>query len=255
MQTALPTDGLEKYKSKPQLVRVATEEWGEKNLYCASCTSPRLADTPTNTRAIDFTCKNCESRYQLKSQGRPLRGRILGASYSAMCREILEDSAPSLLALQYRPIEWSVENLILIPHFAFPVSAIKERPPLAPHARQKGWVGYYILFDSFPPDARIPVVLNGVPRAPREVRAQYQRIRPLERLEPKQRGWTLDVLNVLRALGKTEFDLADVYAHEEHLADLHPDNQHVRDKIRQQLQVLRDMGLVEFRGNGKYRMT
>ncbi|MBZ5564268.1 MAG: hypothetical protein LAP13_17830 [Acidobacteriia bacterium] len=34
---------------------------------------------------------------------------------------------------------------------------------------------------------------------------------------------------------------------------LHPDNLHVRDKIRQQLQRLRDLGLVEFLGGGKYR--
>ena len=44
------------------------------------------------------------------------------------------------------------------------------------------------------------------------------------------------------------FTLADVYAHASSLAKLHPNNRHVRDKIRQQLQILRDMGLVEFLG-------
>jgi hypothetical protein len=29
---------------------------------------------------------------------------------------------------------------------------------------------------------------------------------------------------------------------------------HVRDKIRQQLQVLRDLNLLEFTGRGKYRL-
>jgi type II restriction enzyme len=33
----------------------------------------------------------------------------------------------------------------------------------------------------------------------------------------------------------------------------HPDNRHVPDKIRQQLQVLRDLGFVEFLGGGRYR--
>jgi hypothetical protein len=37
------------------------------------------------------------------------------------------------------------------------------------------------------------------------------------------------------------------------LEDLHPANRHVRDKIRQQLQVLRDLGLIEFLGRGGYR--
>jgi type II restriction enzyme len=36
------------------------------------------------------------------------------------------------------------------------------------------------------------------------------------------------------------------------LAKLHPHNAHVRDKIRQQLQVLRDLGLLEFLGGGSY---
>jgi hypothetical protein len=35
---------------------------------------------------------------------------------------------------------------------------------------------------------------------------------------------------------------------------LHPKNLHVRDKIRQQLQALRDSNLVEFFGGGSYRL-
>jgi len=38
------------------------------------------------------------------------------------------------------------------------------------------------------------------------------------------------------------------------LARIHPANQHVRDKIRQQLQVQRDLNLLEFVGRGKYRL-
>jgi type II restriction enzyme len=34
---------------------------------------------------------------------------------------------------------------------------------------------------------------------------------------------------------------------------VHPDNRHVRDKIRQQLHVFRDLGFVEFLGRGRYR--
>ena len=78
------------------------------------------------------------------------------------------------------------------------------------------------------------------------MRASYNRLRPLEKLHVEKRGWTLDVLNVVRSLSKLEFTLADVYADANFLAKLHPDNRHVRDKIRQQLQVLRDLGLVEF---------
>jgi hypothetical protein len=37
------------------------------------------------------------------------------------------------------------------------------------------------------------------------------------------------------------------------LEKLHPDNRHVRDKTRQQLQVLRDLGFVGFLGRGRSR--
>jgi type II restriction enzyme len=69
------------------------------------------------------------------------------------------------------------------------------------------------------------------------------------------RGWTLDVLNVVRSLNKKEFSLADVYAHADELAKLHPKNAHIHDKIRQQLQVLRDLKLLEFLGSGSYRLS
>ncbi|UCE74530.1 MAG: hypothetical protein JSV56_02175 [Methanomassiliicoccales archaeon] len=37
-----------------------------------------------------------------------------------------------------------------------------------------------------------------------------------------------------------------MYAFEERLQNQHPDNKHVRDKISEQLQMLRDEGIVEF---------
>ncbi|HKW64795.1 MAG TPA: hypothetical protein VJN89_19735 [Candidatus Acidoferrum sp.] len=70
----------------------------------------------------------------------------------------------------------------------------------------------------------------------------------------QKRGWTLDVLQVVQSLKKSEFSLQDVYAHADALARLHPANRHVHPKIRQQLQVLRDLGLLDFLGGGDYRL-
>jgi type II restriction enzyme len=67
-------------------------------------------------------------------------------------------------------------------------------------------------------------------------------------------GWTLDVLNAVRALGRREFTLAEVYAREAELERMHPQNRFVRPKIRQQSQILRDLGFVEFLGRGVYRV-
>jgi type II restriction enzyme len=38
------------------------------------------------------------------------------------------------------------------------------------------------------------------------------------------------------------------------LSRLYPNNKHVKPKIRQQLQVLRDHGYLEFESKGRYRL-
>lgn len=73
-------------------------------------------------------------------------------------------------------------------------------------------------------------------------------------LPPAVRGWTVDVLNVVRRLGKTRFSLKELYGFETELKTLHPKNENVRPKIRQQLQVLRDLGLLDFVSPGNYSM-
>jgi len=166
---------------------------------------------------------------------------------------IVGGRTPNLLALHYDGARWEAQNLILIPRFAFPLSCLEKRKPLGPTARRRGWVGCNILLTSIPLDARIQLLVERVPVPAARVREQYARLRPLEKLKHETRGWTLDVLNVVRSIGRQEFALAEVYVHEAALARLHPDNLHIRDKIRQQLQVLRDLGFVEFLGAGSYR--
>ena len=134
------------------------------------------------------------------------------------------------------------------------LSAIERRNPLAATARRAGWVGCNIVLGNIPVDARIPVVEEGRVRSRAEVRQAYKRLRPLERLRVEKRGWTLDVWSAVRSLGKREFTIDDAYSLEAALSALHPGNRHVGPKIRQQLQVLRDMGRVEFLGGGRYRL-
>jgi len=58
----------------------------------------------------------------------------------------------------------------------------------------------------------------------------------------------------VKNLHKDFFTLDDVYACADFLQNRHPNNSHIQDKIRQQLQFLRDKGLIEFKGNGKYSL-
>jgi type II restriction enzyme len=242
------------YKSAPQRTRVITEAWGKENLYCVNCDASQLQPYKANNPASDYLCDFCNSRFQLKSQGRPFGNRIQDAAYAAMLEAIERDETPNLLALHYNPEKWTVTTLVLIPRFAFSASAIIPREPLRAGARRHGWVGCYISLAEVPPDARIPVVQGGKIIPPREVRRAYERLKPLARLDTKQRGWTLDVWNIVRRIGKRHFTLSELYAFEAHFKALHPNNRHIRAKVRQQLQVLRDLGFLDFRGGGEYRI-
>jgi len=64
-----------------------------------------------------------------------------------------------------------------------------------------------------------------------------------------------DVMMCFDKLVHKDFSLNDVYAFENELSEKHPDNRHIKDKIRQQLQVLRDKGYLEFSSRGNYRLT
>lgn len=244
MNLSMPAHLAENYRSPAQRARVVSEAWGSANLYCPNCQSPSLNPAPNNTAAVDYFCPACASPFQLKSKSSSIGDRIVDAAYEAMRRAILRDATPNLYALHYERVLWRVRNLILVPHFALSISAIEARTPLAAHARRAGWVGCNIVLKNIPPDARIKLISDGVPAPPESVRESFRRLKPLEEIGVKERGWTLDVLTVLRSLGKVQFTNDDVYAFAPQLEKLHPNNRHVRDKIRQQLQVLRDRGFV-----------
>jgi len=66
-------------------------------------------------------------------------------------------------------------------------------------------------------------------------------------------GWRLDVFEILTQIQPETFKLNDAYNFADHLKKLHPENKNIKAKIRQQLQYLRDLGILEFRDRGIYR--
>ncbi len=239
------------YKAGSQIARVISEDWCSRELYCAACTSDRLLSSKANTPAIDFTCPECDQCFQLKSFKTWNQKRIPDAGYDSMLRAIRSDRVPNLLILQYSA-DWIVKNLLLVPRVFFSETVIEKRPPLGPKAQRSGWVGCNILLDRIPRDGKIPVVTNGSAVAEQRVRDEFSRIRKLAEVPPALRGWTLDVLAAIRKLAKPRFSLRDLYELEPYLQSIHPHNRNVRPKIRQQLQVLRDLGLIEFTSPGNY---
>jgi type II restriction enzyme len=213
-----------------------------------------LVPAGANTQAVDFHCPQCEQPFQLKSGRNWNTGKLLDAGYAAMMRAIREDRTPNLLVLQYSR-EWMIRNLLLIPKFFLSESVIEKRKALANTARRAGWIGCNILLHEIPRDGKIEIISENSVVLRDRVRERFDTVRRLADVEPRMRGWTLDVLRIIRKLGKGGFTLQELYKFEPELRELHPLNRNVKAKIRQQLQVLRDLSFIRFARPGQYSIV
>lgn len=253
MDLCFDSEKAEGYKSPSQIARVLTEDWAARNLFCVACNRSRLQLARDNTKVIDFVCDNCAETYQLKSRNQPLGNKVTDAAYEPMIDSIKKNKAPNLYLLHYNPANYCAENLLIVPKYFLTLSCIEQRKPLSDNARRAGWVGCTIVLKEIPIDGKISIIYERKTLSPESVREGYNRFRFLSEKKYDVRGWTADVLKIIRELGKAEFALNEVYAYDEQLQKFHPENKHIRPKIRQQLQILRDRGILKFIGQGKYR--
>lgn len=251
MDLQLPSvDG--SYSSASQIARVRTEKWAAENLYCVACNNSLLQPTPSNCKGVDFYCSRCGERYQLKSGQGVLGKRIVGAAYNATIEALLSEKAPNLLCLQY--LANRVVTMVVVPRHFLTLDKIEKRPPLQLSARRAGWVGCNIRVDLIPPEGRIEMIRDSHVYERTIVRDAYQRCIRLKDIPIEARGWLLAVLAQVHILAKPQFSLAELYSRVPHLETMFPLNNHVKDKVRQQLQRLRDLGFIDFVEPGQYKL-
>ncbi|MEQ1618054.1 MAG: DpnI domain-containing protein [Terricaulis sp.] len=242
------------FDSEPQNARVWTEGWIKRWMFCPRCGAQNLARHGNNNPAADFWCSSCTEEFELKSQKIKFGAKVVDGAYASMSKKIAEKTNASLLLLQYDRHSLQVRDLIAIPKHFFTLNLLERRKPLASTARRAGWVGCNIVIGHIPAVGRIPIVEERKARSKAIVLDQWRRLAFLESEAVAGRGWLVEVMRCVESIGRVEFTLAEVYAFEDRLARLYPENSHVRQKIRQQLQVLRDGGYLEFLGRGVYRL-
>ena len=148
---------------------------------------------------------------------------------------------------------FEVNNFLVLPkQFVTPKSII-QRKPLAPTARRAGWIGCNIDLSQVPSKGRIFLVQNGQVRDPEKVTKEFKQSLFLRKNSLSSRGWTIEILNCIDKIEGSEFTLEDMYRFESDLKNIFVKNNHIKEKIRQQLQILRDKEIIEFKGRGKYR--
>jgi type II restriction enzyme len=223
------------------------------------CTVPTAA-TRTSHRSLPIDpwqisfVRPCAEEYELKSQKRAFGSKVVDGAFRTMSERLASDNNPNLLLLNYDLGRLQVANVVVVPKHFFVREIIEKRKPLASTARRANWVGCNILLNQIPASGKIYFIKDGVPRPKDLVLAQWQRTLFLRSEATEARGWLIEVMHCVEAIGRQEFDLEAVYAFEGHLQAIYPNNKHVRQKIRQQLQVLRDYGYLDFVSRGAYRL-
>ena len=146
-----------------------------------------------------------------------------------------------------------VNNFLIIPKHFFHPEIVLKRAPLKATARRAGWVGCKLDISRVPEAGRVFLVKNRQIQPKKEVQSAFQKTLFLRGFASQSRDWTLEVMVCLDKIKGRQFTLRDIYAFEKELQLKFPNNLHIKDKLRQQLQFLRDQGMIEFLGSGHYR--
>jgi type II restriction enzyme len=242
------------YSSGSQSARAWTERWVHDWAYCPNCGHAKIKAFPNNSPVADFFCVACKEEFELKSQRNAFGSKVLDGSFRTKCDRLAANNNPNLFLLNYDFKLLSVTNLLVVPKHFFVREIIEKRKPLAASARRAGWIGSNILLNQVPQSGKIFIVRAGQIEPKASVLAKWNRTLFLRDEALEARGWLIEVMKCVEAIGKPEFQIDDVYAFADRLSRLYPDNRNVKPKIRQQLQFLRDRGYLDFVSRGYYRL-
>lgn len=240
------------YSSNSQIARILTENWVKKNSYCPSCGELPLNEYENNRPVADFYCKKCNEEFELKSKNGRFSNIINDGAYSTMIERINSNQNPNFFFLTYTK-EYTVNNFLIIPKQFFTTEIIIKRKPLSETARRAGWTGCNIDISGVAEAGKVFLIRNAEVINREIVKNAFNKTLFLREKSIDSRGWTLSVMSCVDAIPKQVFSLDEVYNFEPKLKEKYPSNNFIKDKIRQQLQVLRDKGIIEFIGRGKYK--
>ncbi len=160
MELELPSVASDNYHSTSQRVRVATESWAVRNLFCPHC-GRKLKPYPTGMKVRDFFCSDCGEAFQLKASNRPFADSFIDGEYETTLRSVEEGLFPSLLLLRYDLPSWSVEDTFAVHRAWITPRCVEPRKRLSKMAQRAGYQGCILRLDLMPQLARIVIIRNG----------------------------------------------------------------------------------------------
>ncbi|MCK4905366.1 restriction endonuclease [bacterium] len=243
------------YKNQSQAIRIMTEDWVKNEIFCPNCGN-FITDFANNSPVADFYCDNCREEYELKSKKDTMGKKIVDGAYSKMIERLNSTNNPSFFFLNYDLQSYKVQNFVVIPKHFFVSEIIEKRKPLSINAKRAGWIGCNILLQSIPQSGKIFYIKNEKTEDKKDILKNWQKTLFLrESKKTELKGWVLDIMKCIDSLGKKDFTLEEMYSFEKILSQKYTKNNYIKDKVRQQLQFLRDKGYIKFISRGVYRLT
>ena len=232
-----------------------TENWVKHEIFCPNC-GATINDYENNKPVANFYCSSCNEDYELKSKRNGMGKKIVDGAYKTMIERLQSLNNPNFFFLNYDLKNYEVLNFAVIPKHFFVPEIIEKRKPLSENAKRAGWIGCNILLQSIPRSGKIFYVKNKKIEPKEKVLEEWNKTLFLrETKKDNLKGWILDIMSCIDKLGKNEFKLDEIYSFENLLSQKHPDNKFIKDKIRQQLQFLRNKGYLKFTARGRYQLS
>jgi type II restriction enzyme len=101
MQLSFEKERASRYTSPTQRIRILSEHWVSREVYCPNCGRCRIDGYPNNNPAADFFCGACKEDYELKSQRRPFGTRIVDGAYKTMLNRLEASRNANFFLLHY----------------------------------------------------------------------------------------------------------------------------------------------------------
>ena len=243
----------ENYKNTSQKIRVLSESWVDNEIFCPNC-GCNISSYKNSKPVADFYCPNCSEDYELKSKKNNMGKKIVDGAYKTMIERLQSTNNPNFFFLNYDIKNYEVLNFAVIPkHFFIPEIIIKRNQGIK---NRPNYIMCSIDLTKIPKSGKIFYIKNRKIENKNKILENWNKtlfLRKSKEIESK--GWILDIMKCIDKLEKNEFTLNEIYTFENLLSQKYINNRHIKDKIRQQLQFLRDKNYLKFIGRGKYKLA
>lgn len=240
------------YNSNSQKIRVLTESWVLNNIFCPSC-GEKISEYENNRPVADFYCNSCKEDYELKSKNaKSLGNSIADGQYNIMIDKITNNTNPHFFFLNYEKSNYEIINFVAVPKYLFmPDMIIPRNKGLK---NRPNYIMCNINISTIPESGKIFFIREKKIEEKNKIIDNWNKTKFLNNTNLNQKGWLIDIMFCIEKMKKQDFTLKELYNFVPYLKTKYPNNNFIEDKIRQQLQILRDKNYLSFEARGKYKI-